>query len=71
VTNKVYLSKHIIFNEESFPTKDQATSQLPSKINAQSDAPLFPIPIPILTALSTAPHTSTAIDTPISSQSEP
>ena len=49
VTNKVYLSKHVIFNENSFPAKDQATTQLPSKINAQGDAPLFlPISLPLV-----------------------
>jgi hypothetical protein len=31
VTNKAYLSKHVVFNEDSFPAKDQATSHLPSK----------------------------------------
>jgi hypothetical protein len=34
VTNKAYLSRNVIFNEESFPTKDQATSHFPSEINA-------------------------------------
>jgi hypothetical protein len=67
VTNKAYLSKHVIFNEESFLAKDQATSQLPSKINAHGDAPLlFSVPIPIPTILSIAAHTSVAIETPIS-----
>jgi hypothetical protein len=34
VTNKAYLSRHVIFDENSFPAKDHATSHLPSKINA-------------------------------------
>lgn len=41
VTNKAYLSKHVVFNEDSFPAKDQATSHLPSKKNAQGEASLF------------------------------
>ena len=41
VTNKAYLSKHVIFYEQSFPAKDQADSHLQSKINAKGDAPLF------------------------------
>jgi hypothetical protein len=41
VTNKAYLSKHVIFDEQSFPAKDQADSHLQSKINAKGDAPLF------------------------------
>lgn len=41
ITNKAYFSKHVIFDEESFPAMDQDTSQFPSKINAQGDAPLF------------------------------
>jgi hypothetical protein len=35
--NKAYLSKHVIFNEESLHAQDQATTLLPSKINAQGD----------------------------------
>jgi hypothetical protein len=41
VTNKSYLSKHVIFYEQSFPAKDQANTHLQSKINAKGDAPLF------------------------------
>jgi hypothetical protein len=48
VTNKAYLSKNVVFNEDSFPAKDQATAQFPSKVNAQGDAPLFlPISLPL------------------------
>jgi hypothetical protein len=67
VTNKAYFSRHVIFNEESFPAKDQATSHFPSKINAQGDASVFfSVPIPIHNVLSHAPHTAAAIDNPIS-----
>jgi hypothetical protein len=67
VTNKAYLSRHVIFNEELFPTKYQVTSHFPFKINAQGDAPLFfSIPIPIPNVLSHAHHTLAAIETPIS-----
>jgi hypothetical protein len=38
ITKKVYLSRHVIFDENSFPAKDIATSQLPSKINAKGDS---------------------------------
>jgi hypothetical protein len=41
VTNKVYLSRHVIFNEDFFPAKDQTTSKLPSRISAQGDAPFI------------------------------
>jgi hypothetical protein len=41
VTNQAYLSKHVIFDEDSFPTKDQVTAQLPSKINTQGDTSIF------------------------------
>jgi hypothetical protein len=65
VTNKVYLSKHVIFDEESFPAQDQATSLLPSKINAQGDVPLFiSLPIPLPSSLSTAPNLYASPSTP-------
>jgi len=49
VTNKVYLTRHVIFNEDFFPAKDKATSQLPSKISAQGDAPfILPIQLPFV-----------------------
>jgi hypothetical protein len=49
VTNKVYLSRHVIFNEDFFPAKDKATSQLPSKISAQRDVPfILPIQLPFV-----------------------
>ena len=67
MTNKAYLSRNVIFNEESFPAKDQATLHLPSKINAQGGAPVFfLVPIPISNVLSHAPLTTTATENPIS-----
>jgi hypothetical protein len=57
VTNKAYLCKHVIFNGESFPAQDQATTLLPSKINAQGDAPiLISVPIPFTFVLSVVPN---------------
>jgi hypothetical protein len=44
VTNRVYLSRHVVFNEDSFPAKDQVASLFPFKVSAQSDAP-FILPI--------------------------
>jgi hypothetical protein len=44
VTKQIYLSRHVIFDESSFPAKEKDTSRLPSKINAQGDSsPLLPI----------------------------
>jgi hypothetical protein len=43
-TDRVYLSKHVIFDEKSFPAKDHAHLQLPTKVNAASDSP-FTIPV--------------------------
>jgi hypothetical protein len=61
ITNKAYLSKHIIFDEENFLAKEQGTSQLPSKINAQGDALLFlPILYPISHDLSPGTHQNAA-----------
>jgi hypothetical protein len=66
VTNKAYLSRNVIFNEESFPAKDQATSHFPSEINAQGDAPIFvSVPIPISNDISHA-HTSAVTEYSIS-----
>jgi hypothetical protein len=59
VTNKVYLFRHVIFNEDFFLAKDQTTSQLPSRISAQGDA-LFILPVPI-------PFTNAFLMQPISS----
>jgi hypothetical protein len=57
VNNKAYLSKQVIFNEQSFPAQDQATTLLPSKINAQGDAPLLiSVPIPFTLVLPDAPN---------------
>ena len=43
VTNKAYLSRHVVFDESSFPAKDHATSQFPSKLHSTGDSP-FPLP---------------------------
>jgi len=33
----VYLSHHVVFDETSFPTKDKATSPLPSKLTTSGN----------------------------------
>lgn len=43
-TDRVYLSRHVIFDEQSFPAKDHVQLQLPTKINAASDS-FFTIPV--------------------------
>jgi hypothetical protein len=49
VTNKAYLSRHVVFDETSFPTMDHATSLFPSQLAAQGDSsvsfPLFSLPL--------------------------
>jgi len=46
VTNRVFLSRHVVFDEQSFPAKDHARLHLPSKVNASSDVP-FQLPVSI------------------------
>jgi transposase InsO family protein len=53
VTNKAYLSRHVVFDESSFPAKEQATSLLPSQLFASGNSTpqllspsLFSIPAP-------------------------
>lgn len=73
-TNKVYLSRHLIFYERTFSKKEHATSHLPSKISALSDSP-FSITISLpstscgvsFSSYDTASVTSRAIPTPESS----
>lgn len=42
--DRVYLSWHVVFHENTFPAKDHALLNLPSKINVISGSP-FMIPI--------------------------
>jgi hypothetical protein len=51
ITNKVYLSRHVVFYEQNFPAKDHASSHLPSKISAIGDLP-FTLPVSLLPPLS-------------------
>jgi hypothetical protein len=51
ITNKVYLSRHVVFDEQNFPAKDQASSHLPSKISSIGDLP-FTLPVSLLPPLS-------------------
>jgi hypothetical protein len=59
VTNQAYLSKHVIFDEDSFPAKNQATAQLPSKVNAQGDASFLPVSLPFECLLPVEPNSNT------------
>jgi hypothetical protein len=47
ITNKVYLSRHVVFDEQTFPAKDPTFSHLPSKINAVGDSS-FTLPVSFL-----------------------
>ena len=65
VTNKVYLSKHVILNEDSFLAKDQATTQFPSMISAQGDSSLFLlVSLPLNCPFSVEPNSSTTTVSP-------
>jgi hypothetical protein len=48
LTNRVYLSRHVVFYEASYPAKEQqATLQIPSRVTAASDASyMIPVSIP-------------------------
>jgi hypothetical protein len=83
LTDKVYLSRHVIFDEHSFPAKEHATLKLPSRINASSDSPfLLPVSFPF-TSSNSLPSTaidppsppdfevSTSLDSPLSAPSSP
>jgi hypothetical protein len=41
VTNKAYLSRHVVFDEISFPAKDLATSHFPSRLHSIGDSPFL------------------------------
>jgi hypothetical protein len=41
VTNKAYLSRHVVFDEISFPAKDLATSHFPSRLHSTGDSPFL------------------------------
>ena len=67
ISKKVYMSKHVIFDENSFPTKDHDAISMPSKIATMDDLTfplLVSVPLPIFTphiyATTSAP-TSTCI----------
>jgi len=60
LTNKVYLSRHVVFYEHSFPAKDHAQLHLPTKINATSDS-FFTVPVS-----NTLPQSTLISDSPAS-----
>ena len=41
VTNKAYLSRHVVFDESSFSTKDHAILQFPSRLHSTGDSPFL------------------------------
>jgi hypothetical protein len=58
LSGRVFLSRHVVFDEASFPAKDDALSHLPSRINASADALfLVPVSFPFNTSIFD-PHTS-------------
>jgi len=71
-TNKVYLSRHVVFDEDSFPAKDQAVSPFPSKVCAQNDAPfILPVQFPILNLPQTSSNFSPVSPSPVALSSPP
>jgi hypothetical protein len=42
LTNKVYFSRQVVFNESTFLAKEHVAELLPSKINAKDDTPFLP-----------------------------
>jgi hypothetical protein len=42
ITDRVYLSRHVVFVELSFLAKDHACFQLPSKVSTSFDPPFAP-----------------------------
>jgi hypothetical protein len=68
VTDRVYLSRHVVFDEQSFPAKDHARLKVPSKISAVSDAPFMaPVSIPDPISPSLSPNTTPSTATTSSS----
>jgi hypothetical protein len=64
ITNKVYLSRHVIFDETKFPAKDTSSSHLPSKLHAAGDSPFFiNFSLPIIPAVSPS---NSSVSAPIS-----
>ena len=70
ITNKEYLSWHVIFYESSFPAKDKTTSHLPSKIHASGDVP-FPFPVPPYNTFSNLPSSISSTTLPNSPSTTP
>jgi transposase InsO family protein len=65
VTNRVYLSRNVTFDEQSFPAKDHAHLQLPSKINDAFDGPFqVQVSSPISSTLSLPTYTPHATVAP-------
>jgi hypothetical protein len=57
VTNRAYLSRHVVFDESSFPAKDQAATLLPSQLSSSGESPSTFLSLPLLNISSTAPAT--------------
>jgi hypothetical protein len=73
LTEKVYLSHHVVFDENSFPAKEHALLKLPSRINAASDASfMIPVSLPLSTSFPNDSFTTEQHVSPTSSAaSEP
>jgi hypothetical protein len=58
IANKVYLSRHTVFAQTSFPTKDHVVALLPSQLSSTGDVS---IPLPLLLTISaTSPLSTTS-----------
>ena len=58
ITNKVYLSRHVVFDEQTFSAKDEVPIQLPFKVNATGDLPFIPHVSSFLPTISHTPPTA-------------
>ncbi|XP_062162110.1 vegetative cell wall protein gp1-like [Alnus glutinosa] len=79
MTNKAYLSQHVVFDESSFPAKEQAVALLPSQLSSTSNsAPHFIFPTLFTTSaiIPSSPNSDTFISSnivllPLSNESPP
>jgi hypothetical protein len=59
ITNKAYLSRHVVFYETSFPAMDHVASLLPSQLATTSDStfsfPILSSPLSLAIAAPSAP----------------
>jgi len=68
VTNKAYLSRHVIFYEDNFPAQDHATSLLPSQLAAPGNSTISYFPLSSSLVSPAAPVSFSAPTAPSISQ---